>query len=57
MIATTNEGKLIALVENFMLTVDSAAVGVMIALVLDHVLAVGLEVLRSAVVLMAVILI
>jgi len=57
MIVTTNEAKLIVLVENFMLTVDSAAVGVMIALVLDHVLVVGLEVLRSAAVLMAVILI
>lgn len=57
MIVTTNEGKLIALVENFMLTVDSAVVGVMIALVLDHVLVVGLEVLRSAAVLMVVILI
>jgi hypothetical protein len=57
MIVTTNEAKLIVLVENFMLTVDSAVVGVMIALVLDHVLVVGLEVLRSAAVLMAVILI
>jgi len=47
----------IALVENFMLTAALAAVGVMIALVMDHVPVVGLEVLRSVVVLMAVILI